>query len=241
MPQSIEVGRDDEQMHQVAVIGDEVVEAAAAKPARIAQRQREAAVGHRRRGFERSVDIPRVVRRFRAPPPVARRTPPPRRPRWQSPRRCDRGGERLGPGASPGGRPASRAVVATMATRPAQSRHIRPARSTPSARLIASVDFGSVGTGTASCPGPRSPETATRTCQAPAVIIQRCPVKSRGSLDDRDATSGTGANCAPGPVSGSGTMRTSRTSSLVVSTSTSATPGIACGGLIVTKILYGPA
>ncbi len=147
----------------------------------------------------------------------------------------------VGPGVSPGDRRASRAVVATMATRPAQRRHIRLASSTPSARPIARVDLGSVGTGTASWPVPRSPETATRTCQAPAVIIQRCPVKSRASSDDRDATSGTGANRAPGPVSGSGTMRTSRTSSLVVSTSTSATPGIAYGGLIVTKTRYAPA
>ena len=83
-----------------------------------------------------------------------------------------------------------------------------------------------------------SPVTATRTCHAPAVIIHRLPVNSRGSAVDRDAQSGTGANCAPGPVNGSGTMRTSSMSSLVVSTSTSATPGIAYGGLTVTSSLY---
>ena len=71
MPQPVEAGRDDEEVHQVAVIGDEVVEAAAANPARIVERQREAAVGHRGRRLERLVDIPGVVRRFRAPPPVA--------------------------------------------------------------------------------------------------------------------------------------------------------------------------
>ena len=44
MPQSIELRRHDEQMHQVAVIGDEVVQAAAAEPARIPQRQPESSI-----------------------------------------------------------------------------------------------------------------------------------------------------------------------------------------------------
>ena len=133
MPQAIEVGRHDEQVHQVAVIGHEVVEAAAAQPARIPQRQRETTVGRP------SARLRAACRHTaRSSPPRrsttrCRRTPPPRRPRSRSRRRCGRGGARRGPGASPGGSPASRAIVATMATKPAQSRHIRPARSTPSA------------------------------------------------------------------------------------------------------------
>src|SRR3979490_1189604 len=82
---------------------------------------------------------------------------------------------------------------------------------------------------------------ATRTCHAPAVIIQRRPGNSRGAPADRVATSGAGANRAPGPVSGSGTIRTSWTSGEVVSTSTSAMPGTACGGLTVTNTRYAPA
>ena len=46
---------------------------------------------------------------------------------------------------------------------------------------MSSVACGSVGTGTATTPEPRLPSTATRTCQAPAVIIQSCPVNNRGS------------------------------------------------------------
>ena len=49
----------------------------------------------------------------------------------------------------------------------------RANRSARSAALIASVDCGNVGTGTASEPAPRSPVAVIRTCQAPAVIIQR--------------------------------------------------------------------
>ena len=56
-----------------------------------------------------------------------------------------------------------------------------------------------------------------------------------GSSVERTARSGTGANSAPAPVSGSGTMWTSRTSSLVARTSTSATPGMAFGGRTVTS------
>ena len=41
------------------------------------------------------------------------------------------------------------------------------------ATLIASVDWGSVGTGTDSEPAPRPPVAVTRTCHAPAVIIHR--------------------------------------------------------------------
>ena len=104
-----------------------------------------------------------------------------------------------------------------------------------------SVACGSVGTGTDSGPAPRSPSTVTRTCQAPAVIIQSWPVNSRGSSADRAARSATGANCAPGPVSGSGTIRTSRTSSLVVEDFDVGDARIACGGRTVTNTRYGPA
>ena len=41
------------------------------------------------------------------------------------------------------------------------------------APAIASVDCGSVGTGTDNVPSPRSPFTLIRTCQAPALINQR--------------------------------------------------------------------
>ena len=118
---------------------------------------------------------------------------------------------------------------------------IRQASSTPSARLIAQRRLAAAwAPARPACPDPRSPRRRRAPARRPAVIIQRWPVNSRASSGDRDATSGTGANCAPGPVSGSGTMRTSRTSSLVVRTSTSATPGIACGGLMVTKTLVRP-
>ena len=73
---------------------------------------------------------------------------------------------------------------------------------------------------------------------APADIIQRWPVNKCGSSGERSATSGVGAKRAPSPVSGSGTIRTSRTSLTsdeVTSTSTSAMPGTACGGLTVTN------
>ena len=116
------------------------------------------------------------------------------------------------------------------------------ASSTPSGRLIASVDFGKrrhrhrqltrsaiAGHGDADLPGARRhhPECAGEQ-----------PRGRRSTVTRRRERAQT---AAPGPVSGSGTMRISVTSSLVVSTSTSATPGIACGGLIVTKSRYGPA
>src|SRR5206468_355205 len=75
----------------------------------------------------------------------------------------------------------------------------------------------------------------------PAVISHKGPVNSRGSSCDRTAASGNGANRAPAPVSGSGTIRTSRTCGSIVRISTSATPGITRGGQIVTSSRYGPA
>ena len=51
---------------------------------------------------------------------------------------------------------------------------------------------GSVGTGTEPTPVPAAPSTATRTCQAPAVIIQSWPVNSCGSSTDRAAQIGYG-------------------------------------------------
>ena len=64
----------------------------------------------------------------------------------------------------------------------------------------------SAGTGTESWPFPLAPSAVTRTCQEPEVIIQSDPVKNCGSSFERCARSGTGANFAPGPVSGVGTM-----------------------------------
>jgi hypothetical protein len=48
------------------------------------ERQREAAAGHHGCRFERFVDIPCVVRRFYAPPPVAGEHRHHHEPRWQS-------------------------------------------------------------------------------------------------------------------------------------------------------------
>ena len=143
--------------------------------------------------------------------------------------------------ATPGSSRASRAIADAMPTKPAASRNMRTKSTTRSPWFMASVDWGNVGTGIESVPVPRSPSTVTRTCQAPAVIIHRWPVNERGSPGDRAARSATGANCAPGPLSGSGTMCTSRTSSAVVRMPTSATPGIAYGGRTVTNRRYGPA
>jgi hypothetical protein len=128
-----------------------------------------------------------------------------------------------------------------MLTKPADSRTINANSTARSAGVMSSVACGSVGTGTATAPDPRLPSTMTRTCQAPARIIHSCPVYSRGSSLDRAVTSDAGANSAPGPDNGSGTIRTSRISGSKVRTSTPATPGIARGGLTVTSTRYGPA
>ena len=64
---------------------------------------------------------------------------------------------------------------------------------------MASVACGSVGTGTDSVPVAAAPLTVTRTCQAPAVIIQRWPVNSRGSSADRVARSGDRRELRAGP------------------------------------------
>ncbi len=48
MPEAIERRRQDEQMHQVAVIGDQVVRPAQGNPSGIAQRQRQTSVGRHR-------------------------------------------------------------------------------------------------------------------------------------------------------------------------------------------------
>ena len=73
MPQPIERRRDDEQVHQVIVVGDEVVDAATENPSRIAksERQPRVAFGDRHRRFERLVDVPSVIRRLGGPPLVA--------------------------------------------------------------------------------------------------------------------------------------------------------------------------
>ena len=139
------------------------------------------------------------------------------------------------PGVSPASSRASRTMAEMIAMKPAQSRSISAKSSPRIASVMPSVACGSVGTGTESVPSPRSPAIATRTCHAPAVIIQRWPTNRRGSSADRAAMSGTGANCAPSPESGSGTMRTSFTSDEVVRISTSATPGTAYGGRTVTS------
>ena len=94
----------------------------------------------------------------------------------------------------------------------------------------------SAGTGTPSDALPRAPSTSTRTFQDPAAINQSVPVKYCGSCFDGRARSGTGANCGAA-VRRKGTMWIWLTSLARLRISIPATPGITCGGRIVTSSL----
>ena len=109
-----------------------------------------------------------------------------------------------------------------------EQQHQREEQRAHPSRVMPSVACGSVGTGTESVPSPSvAGRSVTRTCHAPAVIIQRWPMNRRGSCCRaardvghrrelaRRARSAAAARCA---------LRA--TSDDVVSTSTSATPGI---------------
>jgi hypothetical protein len=65
-------------------------------------------------------------------------------------------------------------------------------------------------------------------------MIQSVPVKNCGSALERAAISGVGAYFAPGPEMGTGTIWIWRTPGVWLRISISATPGMTCGGRIVT-------
>ena len=138
-------------------------------------------------GFQRLVDVLRVARGLGAPPPVAEARPRPQRrtARWRP--RFGRGGARAGRAPRPARARLRDAMAATMLTKPAaeqehQAEEQRAKRAAHVERRLRQRRHRH-----RQRPDPRRPSTATRTCQAPAVIIQRCPVNSRGSSADRVA------------------------------------------------------
>ncbi len=97
------------------------------------------------------------------------------------------------------------------------------------------------GTGTLARALPAAPSRSKWTCQEPAAISQREPVKKAGSSAEGRMASELGGCFAASPVSGVGVIWMDLTGAPELRTSIVATPGMTLGVRMVTKSLYGPA
>ena len=165
------------QVHQVTVVGQQIV-GGSVQPAGVVELQHHAAAILHDAVFTPSglVDVFGVIARRGSS--TTGRLPKPRT------REQQRGGQHgvagvaapRGMGLAPGGNCASRTPAPTSAIMPNTSSSPRGSRSAPTAFCMPSTRVESAGTGTASVPLPSVPSTSTRTFHDPVAISQRLPV-----------------------------------------------------------------